>query len=529
MSHEYRIAALWMEGPLSWLEQLCLVSFRDAGHHVTLYHYKPVYNVPEGIELADANTILPSDDILTHERTGSPAPHADLFRYHLLAKCDRTIWADTDAYCRAPFRTQTGHFHGWESEKHINNGVVGLPQDSETLGRLLEFTSDPHAIPPWFDDMTRADLERRRAAGEPLHAGQMSWGVWGPQALTHFLHETGEAKYALPRAALYPISFKERRNMLKPGMDLSRWIRPETVSIHFYGRRMRKRVVEKEGGRPHPDSLIGQLVARHGIDIDAAPLPGLQPRAAAARGETARPVSRDGRATPDRPAAPEGWRTLTDLADAFGSDKGSRKHRYTELYEMLFRPIRRRKLRFVEMGLLIGGPEHGNPAGRETRDAPSIRMWLEYFPKAQIIGLDVSDFSWFDHPRFRFVQCDMGDRIALARAGEEIGQADIVIDDASHASHHQQLALAELFPRLNPGGLYIVEDLRWQPAEMETMGWPKTAELFRAYQQTGRFSHPDPGIESTLNRLARDMQGVFVFPAHYRKDRRDQVLVIHKR
>lgn len=516
MSHEYRIAALWMEGPLSWLDQLCLVSFRDAGHHVTLYHYGPVPNIPEGIEAADAAQILPRTGFLQHERTGSPALHSDLFRYHLLAKCDRTIWADTDAYCRAPFRTQTGHFFGWESDHHINGGVLGLPQDSEALGRLLEFTADEFAIPPWFDADERARLEALRDAGSPVHAGEMPWGVWGPHALTHFLHETGEAKYALPRAALYPISFKERRNMLKPGMDLSRWIRPETVSIHFYGRRMRKRLVEKEGGRPHPDSLIGQLVARHGIDIDAAPLPGLQPRPAAARGETARPGSRDSRATPDRPAAPEGWRTLTDLADGLGLDRGSQKHRFTELYEMLLRPLRGRKLRLVELG--------------QGEDAEiSAAMWLDYFRKAEIVSLAARPVGAWHDARLRRIACDMGDRIALARAGEEIGQVDIVIDDASHASHHQQLALAELFPRLNPGGLYIVEDLRWQPAEMETMGWPKTAELFRAYQQTGRFSHPDPGIESTLNRLARDMQGVFVFPAHYRKDRRDQVLVIHKR
>ena len=66
---------------------------------------------------------------------------------------------------------------------------------------------------------------------------------------------------------------------------------------------------------------------------------------------------------------------LTELADRYGSDKGSTKHRYTELSHMLFSPLRGRKLTFLEMGLLIGGPEHGIDADRETRDLPSIRMW----------------------------------------------------------------------------------------------------------------------------------------------------------
>jgi len=46
---------------------------------------------------------------------------------------------------------------------------------------------------------------------------------------------------------------------------------------------------------------------------------------------------------------------LTDLADKFGSDKGSTKYRYTELYHMLFQPFIDRPITFLEMGLLIGG------------------------------------------------------------------------------------------------------------------------------------------------------------------------------
>ncbi len=138
---------------------------------------------------------------------------------------------------------------------------------------------------------------------------------------------------------------------------------------------------------------------------------------------------------------------LTDLADRYGSDKGSTKHRYTELYHMLFHPFRDQPINFLEMGLLIGGPEHGESADRETKDLPSIRMWLEFFTKAHITGLDVSDFSWFSQERFSFVRCDMDDRANIAEAREKMDMLDIVIDDASHASHHQQNAFLELFPR----------------------------------------------------------------------------------
>ena len=114
---DYQIGALWMEGRLSFLEQLCLKSFVDAGHHVVLYHYGPLFGVPDGIELKDANAVLPRTNFLKHERTGSPALHSDLFRYKMLEQNDCMIWADTDAYCVKTFETQNGHFYGWESEK----------------------------------------------------------------------------------------------------------------------------------------------------------------------------------------------------------------------------------------------------------------------------------------------------------------------------------------------------------------------------------------------------------------------------
>lgn len=274
MARDYQIAALWIGGDLSFLEQLCLKSFLDVGHHVKLYSYEPIGNAPEGVEPADANEILPQTNFLRHERTNSPALHSDLFRYHLLAKNDRTIWADTDAYCVKRFETETGHFHAWESKHGINGGVLGLPQDSETLAALLDFTGDEYAIPEWYKPGYIAELVAAKEAGTPVHAGEMPWGVWGPHALTHFLKKTGEVRYTMPRAALYPFAYEDRRLMLRPGFDCAPYITDETFSIHFYGRRMRARIVQAFDGVPRPRSLIGQLLKKHGIDPAAAPIRG---------------------------------------------------------------------------------------------------------------------------------------------------------------------------------------------------------------------------------------------------------------
>ena len=220
---------------------------------------------------------------------------------------------------------------------------------------------------------------------------------------------------------------------------------------------------------------------------------------------------------------------LTDLADRYGSDKGSTKHRYTELYHMLLHPYRKLAINFLEMGLLIGGPEHGIDADRTTADLPSIRMWLEYFPKAKIHGLDVSDFAWFTHDRFTFHRCDMDERANIAAAAKVMPALDVIIDDASHASHHQQNGFLTLFPQVKSGGLYIIEDLRWQPEAYEHKGITKTADLFRGFAEERTFTHSDPVMQTAFDGVAADISGCFVFQVRYDKKRKDQVAVIHKR
>jgi len=280
LAKEYQVGMLWVEGPLSFLEQLCMVSFLDAGQHLRLYTYNDVSNVPDGIEVCDARDVLPTEEFVTHTRTGSVAPHADKFRYRMLAKEPDLIWADTDAYCVKAFSTDNGHFHGWLADDEINNGVLRLPQDSPVLEDLIKHTEDPYSIPPWLPPWLRRQLAKAKEEGNPKHAGEMPWGVWGPRALTWLLKEHDEAKYSLPKHALYPVPYKNRRRMARPERDMSGYLHDDTLSIHFYGRRMRAFLNQEYAGIPDPNCLIGQLLTKHDIDPRDAPIPIKKPVAA---------------------------------------------------------------------------------------------------------------------------------------------------------------------------------------------------------------------------------------------------------
>lgn len=263
------IGTLWVGSAVSWLEQLCLKSFLDHGHPVTVFSYEKIDGLPDGVETADAGNILPADRILRHARTGSPAYHADIFRLQMLKQTD-LIWADTDAYCCKPWNIDPGApFYGWISDKvpQVNNGVLRLPKDSKTLAAMIEFAGDEFPIPPWFSDEDQAELKRRKTAGKGVHVSLLPWGVLGPDALTWFLKETGEIEAARPGHVIYPVPFKTAGMTLNPNRinQTRSLIKEDTLSIHFWGRRFRN-IAAKHGGIPPAGCYVEELLAKHGID-----------------------------------------------------------------------------------------------------------------------------------------------------------------------------------------------------------------------------------------------------------------------
>lgn len=155
---------------------------------------------------------------------------------------------------------------------------------------------------------------------------------------------------------------------------------------------------------------------------------------------------------------------LTKRANSLGTDKGNEvgdAHGYTSFYSFLFEEFRHDPFTMVEIGLQHGYGSLDPDAllTRKVYDLPSIKMWLEFFPHAQVVGCDISDFSAFKMDRFRFERVDMGDAGALERLASSLPPVRIIIDDASHAAYHQQIALTKLFPILEPGGFYFIEDL----------------------------------------------------------------------
>jgi cephalosporin hydroxylase len=88
----------------------------------------------------------------------------------------------------------------------------------------------------------------------------------------------------------------------------------------------------------------------------------------------------------------------------------------------------------------------------------SIKMWEEYLPESKIIGVDI-DISVvnFKFDKAELIEVDAASEDVLGKLGKET--FDVIIDDGSHKIAHQIKSLELLYPKLNTGGYYFIEDI----------------------------------------------------------------------
>lgn len=150
------------------------------------------------------------------------------------------------------------------------------------------------------------------------------------------------------------------------------------------------------------------------------------------------------------------YNDLELLARKYGTDKRTNDagqnvyHGYTDTYYELFKDAKYDKLNILEIGVQNGF---------------SHKMWADFFPNSMIYGIDTFE-DILCKTKIEDIECD---RVKILKASQDDEKSineyfkntkfDIIIDDASHRSWHQQKSFKILFPRLKSGGYYIIEDL----------------------------------------------------------------------
>lgn len=130
------------------------------------------------------------------------------------------------------------------------------------------------------------------------------------------------------------------------------------------------------------------------------------------------------------------------------TDKNS-FHAYCDyFYEKEFARYRDQPIQLIEIGIARGG---------------SLALWGEYFTNAKILGLDIDIMDPLGLleaiSSFTNITIGFGDAYTDARASN-VPIADIIIDDGPHEIEGQLFAITNYLPKVKPGGIFVIEDVR---------------------------------------------------------------------
>ena len=130
-------------------------------------------------------------------------------------------------------------------------------------------------------------------------------------------------------------------------------------------------------------------------------------------------------------------------------------HNYHKHYAEQFNDIRHSVKKVLEIGVFRGH---------------SLLMWHDYFPNAEIYGVDIS-FEWHnlgvnavelckDKPRIHLLEADACTDKTYKQVMKNWGDDfDIILDDASHHPYHQAWALLNYKNLLKKDGIFAIEDV----------------------------------------------------------------------
>jgi glycosyltransferase involved in cell wall biosynthesis len=430
-----------------------VTSQRAAGHPVKVWSYSPQkleFLRPLGVELADAADVVPRG-LFEQVMQGTEIRYfSDVFRYAVLYE-HGGLWLDSDIVLLRPFPFRGDHFFNlqWRS---------GIKGEHFVCGNVI------YAKP--FSPHLRRLYE---LSLQGFHAGdKRAFGEVGPKLLSDYIasDEGAELRGSVASPMFFnSIDWTEIDRFGQPMSELADFLGDERVfGVHLWTAK------QDPSSRDSEASLISVLS---------------QPQ--------------------------ERWPSLTDLADRFNTDKNrhtGNHHAYARVYDRLLASRRLATRQMLEIGGRLA------MAKDDRAPAPSTELWQAYSPFAHVFGVDKVDASHLNDARFTALPCDPSDAEQMRALATRLepGSLDLIVDNGSHASREQQLALSELFQRLAPGGWYAIESLDWQPPGEDRGQIALTKDLLRDLQGRGAPSGPDPfGVAQ----LHGDIAEILFFDSHY--------------
>lgn len=202
-------ASLWVGGPLTSIQIMCLSSFVYYGKNISLYVYDLDLIVPKGVIKKDARDIVPETQVFKF--MDSYAPFADIFRYKMIQKTG-DVWVDADTILLTDDLSELENkeyvFTKGLFEDLYLQGVLKAPKESKLISDLVTQSSTINLChgtrfaelgPFLFDPIIKTNnLEEYSVPLNKLCLYSfIDWKrLWSPNTLTKVLEDSEHAYMA---------------------------------------------------------------------------------------------------------------------------------------------------------------------------------------------------------------------------------------------------------------------------------------------------------------------------------------------
>ena len=178
-------ATFWAGLPPSPFEQACFLSFVRRKCSITVYSYRPISGLPEGVSAGDASDIAPEEASRRFIYGGKPnlSHFSDYFRYKLFERTPH-VWVDADMLLLRPL------------DFSIKGSLLARERPDSINGAIMRVERGPEL---------KAVLSRAEGAMDR----ELSWGETGPRLLTQAFGKDALFARARPPGDFFPIGHDE--------------------------------------------------------------------------------------------------------------------------------------------------------------------------------------------------------------------------------------------------------------------------------------------------------------------------------
>jgi len=258
------IVTFW-HGPLDRLRQTCLRSQLAAGHRVTVYSFDTIPGLPDGINNAEAEAILPhafSEKLRPAEPDGSwrdwtALQFSDFFRMRLMTR-RAGLWLDADVLLLKPVEIDPARpYFAWERPRQLGNSVLYLPPDDPIVAAFEALMKQDELTPDWLSMRHRLTFALRKLRGGSHRLSDIRVAIFGPAALTALANRSGSARDALPKKSFYAVH-ADPKHFFEPS-DFSALIGdPDIIGLHVSPK-------GRGNSAPVPGSLYAWATEKFGV------------------------------------------------------------------------------------------------------------------------------------------------------------------------------------------------------------------------------------------------------------------------